>query len=136
MLLKGRHIFVVEDNPLNLAVIRTVLQNEGAYVPFDHWGDTTLQKMTQYQRSFKLDMILLDIMLPHKISGYDILEAIKSTSELKGIPVVAVTASDPDSEIPKARARGFNGYICKPINRNEFPEQILTTLKGGEIWGT
>lgn len=136
MLLKGKYIFIVEDDPTNLAVLRTILKREGASAPFDHWGDTTLQKMMEYHAVFNLDMILLDIMLPHKISGYDILDAIRATAELKKVPVVAVTASDPDLEMPKARLRGFNGYICKPINRNEFPDQILTVLAGGEVWGT
>ncbi len=133
MLLDGKHIFVIEDDAMNLAVIRTILQRAGAAVPFDHWGDTTLQRILTYP--FDLDLILLDIMLPHEISGYDILESIRDRPELGGIPIVAVTASDPDVEMNKARKSGFNGYISKPLNRLKFPQQIAAILEGQEVWG-
>ncbi len=133
MLLKGKRIFVVEDDPLNLAVIRTILQRAGAVVPFDPWGDTTLDKMVS--SPFKIDVILLDIMLPGQISGYDIFDAIQEIPELKGIPIVAVTASDPDVEMNKARKKGFNGYISKPLDRSKFARDIKAVLEGEEVWG-
>ena len=133
MLLKDRHIFVVEDDPMNLAVIRTILQRAGAIVPFDHWGDTTLDRLLTYP--FKIDIILLDIMLPQQISGYDIFDAIRKTPKLSDIPIVAVTASDPDVEMNRARAKGFDGYISKPLDRFKFPHHIVAILEGKEIWG-
>jgi CheY-like chemotaxis protein len=132
MLLQGKRIFVVEDDPMNLAVIRTILHRAGATVPYDHWGDTTLDRMMSYP--FKLDMILLDLMLPHKVSGYDIFDAIQEIPELQGIPIVAVTASDPDVEMKKARDKGFKGYISKPLDRVRFPQHIASILNGQEIW--
>jgi CheY-like chemotaxis protein len=117
---------------MNLAVIRTILKNAGANVPFDHWGDTTLNRMLSYP--FKIDAVLLDIMLPNQVSGYDILDVIRATPELSNIPIVAVTASDPDVEMHKARERGFNGYISKPLDRVHFPQQIASIIDGQEIW--
>lgn len=133
MLLQGKHIFVVEDDPLNLAIIRTILQRAGAVVPFDHWGDTTLKRMLDYP--FKLDLILLDLMLPHQFSGYDIFNSIRAVPELGQIPIVAVTASDPDVEMNKAREKGFSGYICKPLDRAKFARYVAAILEGEEIWG-
>ncbi len=133
MLLKGKHIFVVEDDSLNLAIIRTILQRAGAVVPFDHWGDATLQKMLSY--TFKIDLILLDIMFPHNVSGYDIFDAIRAVPELSDIPIVAVTASDPDIEMNKAREKGFSGYICKPLDRTGFAHLVAAILEGREVWG-
>lgn len=132
MLLQDKHIFVVEDDPMNLAVIRTILKRAGAVVPFDHWGDATLNRMLSYP--FKIDAILVDIMLPNQVSGYDILEAIRTVPELSQAPIVAVTASDPDVEMNKARAKGFNGYISKPLDRLKFPQQIAAIINGEEIW--
>lgn len=133
MLLAGKHIYVIEDDPMNLAVIRTILKRAGAIVPFDHWGDTTLSRMLDYP--FKIDMFLLDIMLPHNISGYDILDAIRAEPELSDIPIVAVTASDPDVEMNKARRYGFDSYISKPLDRLKFAQMIAYILDGQEIWG-
>lgn len=132
MILEGKHIFVVEDDPLNLAIIRTILINAGASVPFDHWGDTTLDKMLLSQS--QIDLILLDIMFPRQVSGYDIFDAIQKEPKLKSIPIVAVTASDPDVEMNKAREKGFQGYISKPIDRSKFVHQVNLILSGTEIW--
>lgn len=133
MILKDKHIFVVEDDAMNLAVIRTILQRAGAVVPFDHWGDTTLDRMLSYP--FDLDIVLMDIMFPNQVTGYDIFEAIRAVPELSHIPIVAVTASDPDVEMNKARQKGFNGYISKPLDRLKFAHYIAAILDGEEIWG-
>lgn len=132
MILDGKTIFLVEDDPVNLAVIRVSLQTQGAMVPYDHWGDSTLKKML-YSANI-IDLILLDLMLPGRISGYDIFDEIKKMPQFANTPIIAVTASDPDLEIPKAKAKGFNGYISKPIDRNQFPQDLLTVINGGEVW--
>ena len=132
MVLKDKHIFVVEDDAMNLAVIRTILKRAGASVPFDHWGDRTLNRMLSYP--FKIDAILVDIMLPNQVDGYDIFDAIRDVPELKHTPIIAVTASDPDLEMNKARTKGFNGYISKPLDRVKFAYQIASVINGEEIW--
>ncbi|MCP4359451.1 MAG: response regulator [Chloroflexi bacterium] len=132
MNLVGKNFFLLEDDPVNFSIIRTILRKEGAFSTLDHWGDTTLKNMLNYPTKF--DMILLDIMLPGKKSGYDVFDAIKEIPELNDIPIVAVTASDPDIEIPKARAKGFDGYISKPIDRRRLPEQLIAILEGKSIW--
>ena len=73
MLLAGKHVFLVEDNPTNLAVMSSILRQNGATVSFDHWGDTTLWNMMQLEH---IDIILLDLMLPRQVSGYDIYDVI------------------------------------------------------------
>jgi CheY-like chemotaxis protein len=132
VLLDGKSIFLVEDNLTNLAVIRTVLMNDGATVPFEHWGDTTLKKILSYHA--KIDMILLDLMLPGDVSGYDVFDALRSHEKLRDVPIVAVTAADPDIEFPKVRAKGFNGFISKPINRHQLASDLLSIMNGEEIW--
>ena len=133
-LLNGKNIFMVEDDALNSAIIRTILRQNGAKVPYDHWGDATLSRMTGYP--YKLDMILLDLMLPGKSSGHDIFKEIRANPDLKDIPVVAVSAADPDVEIPRTKAMGFDSFISKPINRNRFPQQLLAIFAGESIWGS
>ena len=132
--LNGRTIFMVEDDALNFAIIRTILRRAGATVPYDHWGDTTLTRMKEY--SGQLSMILLDLMLPGGVSGYDIFDAIKNDPEISHIPIVAVSAADPDVEIPRAKKLGFSGFISKPVIHDQFPDQLDTILKGGQIWGS
>ena len=131
MLLQGKHIFVVEDDPRNLAIIRTILRENGARVSFDQWGKTALDALLLQD----VDIILLDLMFPRQVTGYDILAAIRDEPTLAHVPVLAVTASDPDVEMNKARERGFNGFLSKPIDRRKFPRYIAAALEGQEIWG-
>ena len=133
LLLRGKTIFMLEDDVLNSAIIRTILRENGARAPYEFWGDSTLKKMTEYP--FPLDMILLDLMLPGETQGHDVFTAIKQHDQLKSIPVVAVSAADPDVEIPHTKAMGFSGFICKPVNRFEFPKQLLSIFEGRAIWG-
>ncbi|MEM9773494.1 MAG: response regulator [Chloroflexota bacterium] len=130
--LKDKVIFMVEDDALNFAIIRTILRRAGATVPYDHWGDTTLTRMKEY--SGRLSMILLDLMLPGGVSGYDIFEAIKQHPEIADIPIVAVSAADADIEIPRAKELGFSGFISKPIIHDQLPDQLNSILQGKEIW--
>jgi CheY-like chemotaxis protein len=129
--LEHKTIFVIEDDPTNLAVIRIALMRYGASVPFDHWGDTTLKTILQLAQ---VDLILLDLKLPGKANGYDILAAIKEQPSLAKVPVVIVSASDADVEVPKAREKGASGFISKPINRTQLVSSIEIVLNGGQIW--
>ncbi|MEM8863336.1 MAG: response regulator [Chloroflexota bacterium] len=132
MVLKDRKIFLVEDNVTNLAVIRTALRIQGASVPYDHWGAHTIKRlMNSYEN---IDLIILDLMLPGLMSGYDVFDKIKAVPELKNIPVIALTASDSYVEVPRTKAKGFNGYISKPIKRNTFAKDLLKVIEGGEVW--
>ena len=132
MILKDKHIFLLEDDPTNFAVMRMILRASGANAILDHWGDTTLTHLLGYP--FDIDLFILDLMLPGNVTGYDVFDAIKTHDEFKDTPVVIVSAADSDIEIPKAKEKGINGFISKPINRHKFIDQIATIINGGSIW--
>lgn len=130
-LLKGKRIFYIEDNPRNLALTQLLLEKYGAQVKFERWG---VEDLINRLQSFTPDIILLDLMFPKNISGYDIFDMIRSHAELGHIPIVAVSAADPSLEMPKAREKGFAGYIGKPLNLMLFPKQIASIIEGEKIW--
>ncbi len=136
MLLKDKIIFLVEDDAVSLSVIRMLLEKEGARMPFDHVGSRTIDQLLDIlsAHQLKIDLILLDLKLLHGISGYDVLKAIRALPSLIHTPVVAFTAADPEEEIPKARAAGFNGYITKPIDRSHFIQDLALLLDGKPVW--
>lgn len=131
MLLKGKSVFVIEDDPSNLAIIRTILLRHGAVVPFDAWGSHTVQRLRD---SLPIDVILLDLALPRGVSGFDIADEVRSQPDLAAIPIVVVSASDPSIAMNQARARGLNGFISKPIKYNTFAESVAYVLQGNTIW--
>ncbi|GAB4344240.1 MAG: hypothetical protein Kow00117_22480 [Phototrophicales bacterium] len=132
LLLEGKKIFILEDDVNNLAIITSMLRRYGATIYFDSWGVETAQTIKAFS---PIDLILLDIHLPGGVTGYDVYDAIQEVPELAGIPIVAVTASDPDQEMKKAREKGFKGYISKPIRTKSFIKSILAILEGEEVWG-
>jgi two-component system, response regulator len=64
-------------------------------------------------------VILLDLKLP-KISGLEVLKAIKSDEKTRTIPVVVVTSSQEDPDIKSAYALGANSYVVKPVDFDAF----------------
>lgn len=134
MILKNKTIYLVEDDPINFAVTRTILRAQGANVILDHWGDTTLRRIQNYPQL--VDLFILDLMLPGQTSGYDVFDAIRELPQFNDVPVLIVSASDPDIEIPVAQSKGLSGFISKPINRHKFPSQVVSIMDGENIWGT
>lgn len=130
MLLENKRIFVFEDDAMNLAVIRVPLKREGATVYFDRWGQNATEALL---KSLPLDVILLDLMYPNGVTGYDIFEEIRHVPAFKGIPIVVVTAADPDREMPIAKSLGLAGFISKPLNIR-FSTHIANAIAGQPIW--
>jgi CheY-like chemotaxis protein len=131
MLLENKRVFVIEDDSSNLAIIRTILLRQGASVPFDVWGKGTIEII---RNSMPIDLILLDLALPRGVSGYDVFDQIRATPELDKIPVVIVTAADPSTEMVKARKKGVNGFISKPIKYGTFAHLVHNVLNGEAVW--
>lgn len=127
----GKKIFVVEDDVTNMAVYAVTLKRSGALVVQDPWNTDTLHMLA---RHLPVHVILLDLMLRSGVSGYEIFDQVQHDPALKDIPVVAVSASDPEYEIPRTRSRGFAGFISKPLNLRRFPEQVAACINGQEIW--
>jgi CheY-like chemotaxis protein len=129
--LEGKRILIVEDDMVNMAVYAVSLKQSGAQVIQDYWNSDTVNLLS---RHLPVDVILLDLMLRHKVSGYEVYDKLRTFPEFKGIPVIAVSAADPETEIPVARARGFAGFLSKPINPRTFVSQIATCMNGTPIW--
>lgn len=133
MYLNNKRIFVLEDNLENKAIAQMLLERAGAIVLVDRWGVETLSNL---QRFAPVDAILLDLMLPGLITGYDIFQQIRAQPEFNHVPIVAVSAADSSTALPKARALGFSGFISKPIDFRLFAQQIRLVVNGERIWHT
>lgn len=130
-ILKGKRLVVVEDDIENMAVFAFLLKRNGALVIQDYWNDNTLNIIVA---NLPIDGILLDLMLRRGVTGYDIFSRIRNHPRLQNIPVIAVSASDPVFEIPKARELGLRGFIGKPISLDRFCSQVLHCLEGDPVW--
>lgn len=129
--LSGKRVFIVEDDLMNMAVNSAALRRSGATIIQDPLNINTIGKV---EIQLPIDVILLDLMLRHNMNGYDIYDALKANPRLKDIPVIAVSAADPHIEIPKAQAKGFAGFIGKPIKPHHFAAQIASCMNGEAVW--
>jgi two-component system, cell cycle response regulator DivK len=120
-----KKILIVEDNQDNRELVVKVLKNKGFELAEAADGEEAIEKAV----SEKPDLILLDISLP-KLDGYEVVKRLKSMEEFREIPVVAFTAHAMKGDREKVIAEGFEGYISKPINIREFPDQLKLYLRG------
>jgi CheY-like chemotaxis protein len=104
----------------------------GIQVFYDRWGIDTIERMV---KALPLDLIFLDLHFPHGVTGYIIFEKMQAKPNLKNIPTVILSASDPDIEIKKAQSMGFSGFISRPIRRESFERQLKRIFSGGTVWG-
>jgi CheY-like chemotaxis protein len=129
--LKNKRIFVVEDNIGNLTITKTLLEAHGAVVATHRSGHDVLPHLKDF---LPVDLIILDLMLPSGVTGYDIFSAIRNQPEFNAVPIIAMSVIERSKVLPEAKKRGFSGYISKPINFQEFPKQISDIIAGENIW--
>ena len=116
-------ILLVEDNPQNRYLATFLLENAGHRVLQAGDGRAALAAA----QAEKPDLILMDIQMP-EMDGYEAAQRIQADPQLAGIPLVAVTSYAMAGDHEKARARGFAGYIEKPISTETFIDEISRFL--------
>jgi two-component system cell cycle response regulator DivK len=120
-----RRILVVEDNPLNLKLVRDVLQFAGYDVIEAQSGEEGLRVAQEDPP----DLVLMDLQLPG-IDGTETMRRMREGSLGRDVPVVAVTAFAMAEDRERASLAGFDGYVEKPISVRELPGQIEAFLSG------
>ena len=123
-----RRILVVEDNPLNLKLVRDVLQFAGYDVIEAHSGEEGVRAA----QADPPDLVLMDLQLPG-IDGTETLHRLRQGPLGHDVPVVAVTASAMAEDRERASLAGFDGYVEKPISVRELPGQIEAFLGGRAV---
>ena len=113
-------ILVVDDNPMNLSVIKGLLKPTGMFVATASSGEECLEKL----RYRKYDVVLLDHMMPG-MDGIETVERIRRTD--KELPVYALTANSTSGE-EFYKSKGFNGYLGKPVDSALLERTIMRHL--------
>jgi CheY-like chemotaxis protein len=131
MLLDDKRFFYFEDDVSNRAIVQLIMEQHGAEFQFERWGHDPLDRLAAFM---PIDMILMDLMFPKGVSGYDLFTQIRADRRFDHIPIVAISAADPSTEIPKAKSMGFSGYISKPVNLIHFPQQLVAILNAKPVW--
>jgi CheY-like chemotaxis protein/HAMP domain-containing protein len=115
----ARKILLVEDDPANQYTIEYLLKNEGYEVRIAENGREGIEKA----ESWRPDLILMDMMMP-VMGGHEATRELKVASEVKEIPVIALTAAAMTGDREKALAAGCDDYVSKPINHEHLFRRI------------
>ena len=110
-----KKILIVEDNELNMKLFSDLLDAHGYETQQTREG----LKAISMARTFKPDLILMDIQLP-EVSGLEVTKWIKDDENLADIPIVAVTAFAMKGDEKRIRDGGCSAYISKPISVTGF----------------
>ena len=119
-------ILVIEDNADNLQTLRALLAGLGEVVTAAD-GRAGIEQA----RRRRPDVVLTDLALP-LVDGFGVLSAIRSDEALADVPVVAVTASAMKGDREAILARGFDGYVSKPIDVHALHRTLDEALRGPE----
>ena len=118
------NILIVEDNAINLRLAKVTLAKRGFNVVTAQDAEEALNILKDYRP----DLILMDLQLPG-MDGFQLTTFLKKNPETAKIIIVALTAYAMRSDEDRAYTAGCDGYISKPFDVHELPEQINYYLK-------
>lgn len=109
--LDGKRILVVDDDPRNLFVITSALEQNGARV------DNAVNglKALEFLKSSPFHLLITDIMMP-VMDGYQLIEQVRANPHLSHLPVITLTAKAMSQDREKALAVGSNDFLSKPVD--------------------
>lgn len=113
---QNKTILYIEDNPANLKLVSHVLAKRG-YTNLVTAHDPQLG--IELAKANKPHLILLDINMPG-MSGYEVLEVLKKEEDLHKVPLVAITANAMSHDIRRGKRAGFDDYLTKPLDVENF----------------
>ena len=117
--MQNKVVLVIEDNPLNMKLMRSLLQ----LGDFEILEAPDAESGIELAKKIKPDLILIDIQLPG-MDGLSATRIIRDDLSLKEVPIVAVTSYAMHGDEQKAKSAGCSGYIAKPIDTRSFLDTI------------
>ena len=120
-----RRVLVIDDDPINVHVIKNVLSKEFEVTTAVSGGEAL-----EILGRGEWDLVIADVMMP-KMSGYELTETIRKQFTLSELPILLLTARAQQEDIYAGFRAGANDYVVKPVDALELQARVkaLTTLK-------
>ena len=117
-------IFIVEDEPSIVTLVKYNLEKENYKVFFSHNGEEGLKEIKKTDP----DLVLLDWMLPD-LSGIEICKALKKDPKYKHLPIIMLTAKNQDEDKVLGLNTGADDYLSKPFSHSELIARVNALLR-------
>jgi two-component system, OmpR family, phosphate regulon response regulator PhoB len=117
-------IFIVEDEPSIVTLVKYNLEKEDYKVFFSHNGEEGLKEIKKNEP----DLVLLDWMLPD-LSGIEICKALKKDPKFKNLLIIMLTAKNQDEDKVLGLNTGADDYLSKPFSHTELIARVNALLR-------
>jgi CheY-like chemotaxis protein len=136
------HILLVEDNEDHAELIMRALGEHHDPAPrVTHVKDGVEALDCLFQRGAhadtdrcsRPDVVFLDLRLP-RVDGLEVLRTIKTSPQLRELPVVVLTTSEADKDVAQAYENYANAYVVKPIDFDALDEMVRDAASFWLAW--
>ncbi len=119
----GEAILIVDDNPVNLKLVKVLLSSQGYEVRSAGDAEEALAVL----RELTPRLILMDIQLPG-MDGLALTRRLRADPAMRGVVILGLTAYAMKGDQERVLAAGCDGYIAKPIDTRKFPQLVAEYL--------
>lgn len=137
---KPVHFLLVEDDDDHADLVMRAMREERMSNTLSRVADGEaalkfLRRESEFAQEHRPDVVLLDLNLP-RMSGQEVLQAVKADSALSSIPIVVITTSDAERDRVRAYESRANSYVVKPLDFEQFREMVRFLGLYWTIWNS
>lgn len=120
----NHRILIVDDQPELRKLVRMTLEFEDYQLDEAQDGASALDAVDRHRP----EVVILDVMMPGELSGYDVCARIKSDARAQGTKVILLTARGQQADLARGREAGADLYVVKPFSPLELLDSVATAL--------
>jgi DNA-binding response OmpR family regulator len=122
-----KKILLVDDSPTAILWQRLILEDDA----YDILVASDGEEGVRVAKAERPDLVLLDVVMP-RMGGFEALRALRSATELRGLPILMVTTRSEMPNVMEGYESGANEYITKPVDRTELLTKVRSYLQQAE----
>ncbi len=122
-----KKILIVDDEPSIIVPVQFLMEQNGYDVMVAFSGEEAMEIIAEK----KVDLILLDIMLP-VIDGFEVCQRVRENPLWNKIKIILLTALGSDANVEKGIALGADAYITKPFSNVDIVEKVKELLENSK----
>jgi DNA-binding response OmpR family regulator len=122
--INGMRILVVDDVTTNREVLERMLEEEGYEIAQADSGELAVELANK----IKPDAILLDVLMPNGMDGFEVCKKIRENTDLDSTPIIFITALGEAEDVVQGFRCGGADYITKPFQIEEVRARVRTHL--------